>query len=119
MFDFIMNSIEKAGYKPGKDIFIALMLHHQNFLMEKNINFLVNHWNYQLIELIKYYKNLIKNYPIISIEDGLDENDWDGWNLMTKEIGKNVNLLVMIYFVTSVNRLKIGIKKKVWKFNFN
>ena len=63
-------------------------------------------------ELIKYYKNLIKNYPIISIEDGLDENDWEGWNAMTEEIGNKCQLVGDDLFVTSVNRLRIGIDRK-------
>ena len=64
------------------------------------------------MELIQYYKNLIKNYPIISIEDGLDENDWDGWKIMTEEVGKDCQLVGDDLFVTSVDRLKLGINKK-------
>ena len=62
-------------------------------------------------ELVKYYMNLIENYPIISIEDGLDENDWEGWNAMTQEIGNKCQLVGDDLFVTSVNRLRIGIEK--------
>ena len=69
-------------------------------------------------ELIKYYKNLIKNYPIISIEDGLDEKDWNGWSLMTEEIGKECQLVGDDLFVTSVDRLRKGINEE-WKLNFN
>ena len=62
-------------------------------------------------ELVKYYMNLIENYPIISIEDGLDENDWEGWNAMTQEIGNKCKLVGDDLFVTSVNRLRICIEK--------
>ena len=64
------------------------------------------------MELIKYYKNLIKNYPIISIEDGLDEKDWNGWSIMTEEIGKECQLVGDDLFVTSVDRLRKGINEK-------
>ena len=63
-------------------------------------------------ELVEYYENLIKKYPIISIEDGLDENDWDGWKKMTEKLGKICQLVGDDLFVTSVERLKKGIKRK-------
>ena len=63
-------------------------------------------------ELIKYYENLIRNYPIISIEDGLDEKDWEGWNVMTREIGNKCQLVGDDLFVTSVDRLRTGISRE-------
>ena len=63
------------------------------------------------LELIKYYKNLIKNYPIISIEDGLDENDWEGWNVMTEEIGNKCQLVGDDFLLLQLDRLRIGISK--------
>ena len=109
--DFIINSIEKTGYKPGEDIFIALDVASSEFFDGKKYKLSSEDLNLSAPELINYYKNLIKNYPIISIEDGLDENDWDGWNLMTKEIGKECQLVGDDLFVTSVKRLNDGISK--------
>ena len=109
--DFIMNSIEIAGYKPGKDIFIALDVASSEFFDGKKYKLLSESLELSSLELIEYYKKLIQNYPIISIEDGLDENDWDGWKLMTKEIGKECQLVGDDLFVTSVDRLKIGTSK--------
>ena len=65
------------------------------------------------MELIKYYKNLIKNYPIISIEDGLDENDWEGWAYLTETLGKDVQLVGDDLFVTNTKRLSQGIASHV------
>ena len=110
--DFIINSIEKAGYKPGKDIFIALDVASSEFFDGKKYKILSESLEMSADELIKYYTNLIKNYPIISIEDGLDENDWEGWNVMTKEIGNKCQLVGDDLFVTSVNRLRIGIDRE-------
>ena len=101
--DFIMNSIETAGYKPGKDIFIALDVASSEFFDGKKYKLLSESLELSSLELIEYYKKLIKNYPIISIEDGLDENDWDGLIVMTKEIGKECQLVGDDLFVTSVD----------------
>ena len=110
--DFITNSIEISGYKPGKDVFIALDVASSEFFDGKKYKLSSESLELSSIELIKYYKNLIKNYPIISIEDGLDENDWNGWKIMTDEIGKECQLVGDDLFVTSVDRLKKGIKEK-------
>ena len=110
--DFIINSIDKAGYKPGKDIFIALDVASSEFFNGKKYKLQSESLEMSAMELIKYYKNLIKNYPIISIEDGLDEKDWNGWSIMTEEIGKECQLVGDDLFVTSVDRLRKGINEK-------
>ena len=110
--DFIINSIDMAGYKAGKDVFIALDVASSEFFNGKKYKLLSEGLECSSLELIQYYKNLIKNYPIISIEDGLDENDWDGWKIMTEEVGKDCQLVGDDLFVTSVDRLKLGINKK-------
>ena len=110
--DFIINSIDKAGYKPGKDIFIALDVASSEFFNGNKYKLQSESLEMSATELIKYYKNLIKNYPIISIEDGLDEKDWNGWSIMTEEIGKECQLVGDDLFVTSVDRLRKGINEK-------
>lgn len=106
----ILEAIEKAGYKPDKDIFIALDAASSEFYKEGKY-----HYNGQALtasELIDVYADMIKESPVISIEDGLDENDWDGWREMTSKLGGNIQLVGDDLFVTNVRRLKEGIEKK-------
>lgn len=108
----IIDAITKAGYKPGKDIFIALDCAASSFYNKKggyNYNGKIN----TAEEMIAVYANMIKYYPLISIEDGLDENDWDGWKVLTDKLGAKVQLVGDDLFVTNVKRLKDGIKKGV------
>lgn len=107
----IMEAIQKAGYKPGKDVFIALDAAASSFYENGKYNY-----NGQLIgaqELIAVYENMVKNFPIVSIEDGLYENDWDGWKKLTQALGEKVQLVGDDLFVTNVKRLKMGIDKKI------
>ena len=110
--DYIIDSIIKAGYKPGKNVGIALDVASSEFFKDKKYNLKSESLIIDSDSLIKYYEKLLDDYPIISIEDGLDENDWDGWKNMTKEIGKKCQLVGDDLFVTSVERLKKGINKK-------
>ena len=110
--DYIVDAIVKAGYAPGKDVAIALDVASSEFF-DKNKYFLASEsLKIGSNELIKYYEKLIKDYPIISIEDGLDENDWNGWKNMTGQIGEKCQLVGDDLFVTSVDRLRKGITKK-------
>ena len=110
--DYIVDAIVKAGYAPGKDVAIALDVASSEFF-DKNKYFLASEsLKIGSDELIKYYEKLIKDYPIISIEDGLDENDWNGWKNMTSHIGEKCQLVGDDLFVTSVDRLRKGITKK-------
>ena len=110
--DYIVDAIVKAGYAPGKDVAIALDVASSEFF-DKNKYFLASEsLKIGSDELIKYYEKLIKDYPIISIEDGLDENDWNGWKNMTGQIGEKCQLVGDDLFVTSVDRLRKGITKK-------
>ena len=107
----IIEAIEKAGYRSDKDIFIALDSAASSFFKQGK-------YKYDSKEitpegLTDIYAQLIKNYPIISIEDGLDENDWSGWQELTKRIGENIQLVGDDIFVTNVKLLGEGIKKKV------
>jgi len=108
---YILKAIEKAGYKAGFDVFIALDPAASEFY--KNEKYVLEGEGKTLSseEIIIYYKNLVKRYPIISIEDGLEQEDWDGWAKLTKEIGQKTQLVGDDLFVTNTNRLKIGIEK--------
>ena len=109
--DVILKSIEKANYTPGQDIFIALDVASSEFYKKNIYNLQGENLKINSDELIKYYENLIRNYPIVSIEDGLDESDWEGWGNLTKTIGSKCQLVGDDLFVTSVDRLKTGVKK--------
>jgi enolase len=108
---YILRAIEKAGYKAGFDVFIALDPAASEFY--KNGKYILEGEGRTLSpdEMIMYYKELVNKYPIISIEDGLEQEDWDEWAKFTKEIGKYVQLVGDDLFVTNTDRLKIGIEK--------
>ncbi len=110
--DFIIDAIEKSGYKPGQEIYIGLDVASSEFFDGKKYKLASESLELSSQDIVRYYQNLIENYPIISIEDGLDENDWDGWSLMTQEIGKKCQLVGDDLFVTSTERLKTGLEKK-------
>ena len=106
----ILEAIEKSGYKPDADVFIALDAASSEFY--KNGKYGYNGQQLTVDEMIDVYAAMLKNSPLISIEDGLDENDWDGWKKMTEKIGGNVQLVGDDFFVTNVKRLKQGIDQK-------
>ena len=108
--DYIMSAIEISNYKPGKDIFIALDVASSEFFENEKYILKGESKSFTSSQLIDYYKELINKYPIISIEDGLHENDWVGWAELTKKIGNKCQLVGDDLFVTSVERLKKGIK---------
>ncbi len=114
--EVILEAIEKAGYKAGKDIYIALDAASSEFYnKEKGIYVLAAEAKPEKTsaEMVEYYKYLVEKYPIISIEDGLDENDWDGWKLLTDALGKKIQLVGDDLFVTNTERLVSGIEKGV------
>ena len=111
--DTIIEAIEKAGYKAGEDVMLALDCASAEFY--KN-----NHYDYSIFEgengavrsreeQVEYLKQLIEKYPIISIEDGMDENDWEGWKMLTDAIGDRVQLVGDDLLVTNVKMLKRAI----------
>lgn len=111
----IMQAIEKAGYKPGEDVFIALDPAASSFFDKaKGKYILAGEGNRELTseELVGFYENLVKKYPIISIEDCHDENDWDGFRLMTKKLGNKIQIVGDDLFVTNTKFLKKGIETK-------
>jgi enolase len=112
----ILKAIEQAGYKPGKDIFIALdPASSEYFIPEENVYHLKKSTGEKLTpaQMVSFWKDWANRYPIISIEDGMAEDDWDGWKLMTKEMGNKIQLVGDDLFVTNVKRLGMGIKKGV------
>ena len=112
---YIMKAIEKAGYKPGDDIAIALDCASSELFEEGNRNG-YKFWKsnpdklFSSDELIELYKTWIGKYPIISIEDGLDQNDWDGYVKMTKALGNKIQIVGDDFFVTNTKRLEKGIE---------
>jgi enolase len=110
--ELIVDSIEKSKLKPGIDINICLDV-AANELINKDGHYSLNSSEFISVEeCITYYKNLVKKYPIKSIEDPFAEDDWEAWSKLTKEIGKNVQIVGDDLFVTNVKRLKKGIKQK-------
>ncbi len=107
---FIMKAIEKAGYKPGQDIALALDVASTEFYKGKKYHLKGEGLTLSSDEMISYYRKLLDNYPIVSIEDGLAEDDWDGWVAMTKELGNGTQLVGDDLFVTNVKRVRVGIK---------
>ncbi len=106
----ILEAVKQAGYKPDKDVFIALDAASSEFYKDGKYNY--NGKSLTTDQLIDAYAAMLKNSPLISIEDGLDENDWDGWKKMTKKIGSGVQLVGDDFFVTNVKRLQKGIDEK-------
>ncbi|MCB9207970.1 MAG: phosphopyruvate hydratase [Ignavibacteriales bacterium] len=114
--DLILESITKAGYKPGKDISLALdVASSEMYDKKKNkyVFFKSDKSEKTSDEMIKIYEKLTKDYPIVSIEDGLDENDWKGWKNLTDAIGGRVQLVGDDLFVTNTKRLSEGIEKGI------
>ena len=110
--ELIMKAIEKANYKPGEDIFIALDVAASELFSDGKYNLKSESRKLNSMEMIDYYKSLIAKFPIISIEDGLDENDWTGWQLMTREIGSNIQIVGDDLTVTNKKRLQKAIDNK-------
>lgn len=107
----ILDAIAKAGYKPGRDISLALDVASSSFYKEDK--YTVEGEKKTASDLIAIYADLVKKYPIISIEDGLAEDDWGGWKELTKALGKTTQLVGDDLFVTNTKRLEQGISKKV------
>ncbi len=112
----ILQAIEKAGYRPGEDVFIALDAAASEFYnAEENMYELKWSTGEKLTpaQMSDFWKDWVSRYPIISIEDGMAEDDWDGWRLHTDSIGDRCQLVGDDLFVTNVSRLKMGLEKKV------
>ena len=110
--DIILNSIEKAGYKPGEEVFIALDVAASELFQDGKYNLESENKAFSSDEMVEYLASLVKKYPIISIEDGLDENDWEGWTNLNKKLGKNIQIVGDDLTVTNIVRLQKAIDKK-------
>ena len=110
---YVVRAIEEAGYKPGKDIFVALDCAASEFFDKKTGKYTFDKKSITRDELVGIYDALSQKYPLISIEDGCSEDDWDGWKALTERIGDRVQLVGDDVFVTNVERLKRGIEGKV------
>jgi enolase len=111
--DFVMKAVEQAGYKTGKDVWLALDCAATEFFKAGKYEYEGEGKTRSIDEQVKYLAKLAKDYPIISIEDGMAEDDWDGWKALTDLIGKSCQLVGDDLFVTNTKRLKDGIKKGV------
>ncbi len=119
--DVILEAIGKAGYKAGKDIFIALDPAASSFFKngkyileaEKKKDLPAGRQENSSDDMIEFYSRWVDKYPIVSIEDGLAEDDWDGWKKFTEKLGKKIQLVGDDLFVTNTKRLKMGIEKKI------
>lgn len=111
--ELIITGIEKAGFKPGRDIFIALDPAASEFYENKKYILKADKKKLSSQEMIDYYKKLVTAYPIVSIEDALSENDWDGWKILTKELSSKIQLVGDDLFVTNKKILAEGINKGV------
>ncbi len=114
--EIVLQAIEKAGYKPGEDMYIAMDAAASEFYnAEENVYHFHQSTGDKLTpsEMVSFWKDWSEKYPILSIEDGLDEDDWDGWKQLTEAIGEKVQLVGDDLFVTNVNRLSTGIEKGI------
>ncbi len=108
--DYLIQAIEIAGYRPGKDIFLALDVAATELQVEGGYS-----WQQQIIsaeQMTEVYRQWAGQYPLISIEDGLGEDDWQGWQGLTQALGQQVQLVGDDLFVTNVDRLKIGVEQR-------
>jgi len=110
---FIVKSIESAGYKPGEDVAIALDAASSEFYEDGKYNMKGEGKVFTNAELVDYYEALANEFPIVSLEDGMAEDDWEGWRLLTDRLGGRIQLVGDDLFVTNTERLKMGIEKKI------
>jgi enolase 1/2/3 len=112
----VMEAITAAGYKPGKEIAIAMDAANSELWNEKEKKYIFHKSDGKKMtseQLVKYWENWAKQYPIVSIEDGMAEDDWDGWKMLTETIGEKCQLVGDDLFVTNVERLQKGVDKGI------
>ncbi len=108
-FELIMEAIKKAGYIPGKDVMLGIDVAASEFYEDGKYNLVGEGRSLTTLELVEYYEELVNKYPIISIEDPVDENDWDGFRLITERLGDKIQLVGDDLFVTNKKCLQKGI----------
>ena len=109
----IIEAIEKAGYQPGQDVLLGLDVAATEMYKDGKYELTGEGVTYTSEEMIQFYQKLVDKYPIITIEDGLSEDDWEGWAKLTETLGKKIQLVGDDLFVTNTERLLQGIKKRV------
>jgi len=110
---FIVKAISDAGYKPGEDVFIALDAASSEFYENGKYEMKGEGKSYTNTQMVEYYKGLCDKFPIFSIEDGMAEDDWEGWKMLTDTLGSRIQLVGDDLFVTNPKRLAMGIEKGV------
>ncbi len=111
--DFILKATEKAGYKPGKEIYLAMDVAATELWNREEGTYRIEGKHLNLDELMKFYSDIIKNYPIFSIEDPLAEEDWEGWKIFTSEFRDKIMIVGDDIFVTNEKRFSKGIKENI------
>ncbi|CAA6801201.1 MAG: Enolase (EC [uncultured Campylobacterales bacterium] len=111
--EVVIKAIQKAGYKEGTQVSIALDVASSEFYKNGKYELLSENKSLSSEEMVAYLENLVNKYPIVSVEDGLDENDWDGWKLLTEKIGSKTQLVGDDLFVTNASILQEGIDKNI------
>lgn len=107
--EFLIVATERAGYRPGEDVFFALDVAASELYREQKYFFAGEGVSRTAAEMVDYYEQLVAKYPLVSLEDGFAEDDWEGWKLLTQKLGKKVQLVGDDLFVTNPDRLKQGI----------
>lgn len=110
---FIVNSIKDAGYKPGDDIVLAIDAASSEFYKDGKYEMEGEGKSYTNAQMVEFYKDLCNRFPIFSIEDGMAEDDWEGWKMLTDTLGDKIQLVGDDLFVTNPKRLAMGIEKGV------
>ena len=110
--DFIMRAVEKAGFAPGGDVFLALDAASTEFFKDGRYRMSGEGLELDAAGMVEYLENLVTSYPVVSIEDGMAEDDWEGWRLLTERIGKRCQLVGDDLFVTNPARLADGIVRE-------
>ena len=112
--DLIVQAIEKAGYKPGEDVCLAIDAAASSFYQDEKYTMAAEASPIKTSEeMVDFYEGLVSKYPVVSIEDGLDENDWEGWKILTEKLGSKIQIVGDDIFVTNPEILKKGIEEKV------
>ncbi|MGR9114314.1 MAG: phosphopyruvate hydratase [Gammaproteobacteria bacterium] len=111
--EVILEAIEKAGYKAGQDIYLGMDAAASEYFKDGKYVLSAENRSFTSAEMVDFLANWVDKYPIISIEDGLDENDWDGWKLLTEKLGGKIQLVGDDLFVTNPAILKQGIEKNI------
>lgn len=113
---YVLKAIESAGYRPGEDVFIAMDAAASEFYDKESKRYVLKKSTGDKLsssEMVSYWKDWVNKYPIVSIEDGLDEDDWDGWKMLTNELSHKIQLVGDDLFVTNTQRLAQGIEQGV------